>query len=213
LTERPPRQPERRDGVEPEVPPAGTRVRVTSERAGWDTSCHLLTAAVNGLVLKADGDLPPIPQGELVEVGWGDPRAWLTGSTIVREWSDLRIVVDTPMSLTAIQRRAFFRVRLQLPVQLWRLAGPQHGGPPAPRPTVTMDLSAGGMRCETSDFFKEHESLGAILEIPGGRPIPAVSSVVEQDGDSTRLQFTQVSEADRARILAYLNASKARRSR
>jgi PilZ domain len=109
--------------------------------------------------------------------------------------------------LTSVPVRRHRRHRVNIPIQMqWTL-----DGQPVVVSGFTMDASAGGVKVRLREALRPGDRMFVSLSLPRRAPVEAIAKVVREpveDRDGwfqVALQFSTVSEDDRARLAAYLN--------
>lgn len=154
--------------------------------------------------------------GEAIEVGAGTAAGWMAAPSRVQRWSSSNrmLMVDNPWALAVENRREHYRVDVAVPV--WVVvpvrSGVQilHG--------ATLNLSAGGLALRADD--------GAALPDPGrevavglglgSAQVLAVAKVLarsEAARADLRGEFTQILEADRDLVAAFVQRQGSQRTR
>ena len=171
-------------------------------------SCIVLGAPME------QGRLVPLPPGTKIRVSYYDDKATYSFDSAVIDRNMgtlLQISIDRPISIRRTQRRNFVRINTKLPVsytiisdELPEAAYSQQG--------ITLDVSGGGIRFQTSLFLPEGTVLELKIDVQGLGQILALGKVVRtissggKDANSYLIgvQFMIIGEKERDKIIRHI---------
>jgi len=145
--------------------------------------------------------------GLIVEYANPCGRVRFTGDMSTTAGQDcVRLNVDNPQLVSVVQQRAYVRVTVQLPVSIETDGGSL--------PTMTVDVSGGGMLLADHGRLIRGETVPFELELPGARPIAGTARTVRFDAEARpALEFVSIPMADRWRLVRFTLDLQRNRSR
>jgi c-di-GMP-binding flagellar brake protein YcgR len=182
---------------------------------------------------RTDAEVGQLPAGQLVRISFAHGQdkyctADVPFGEMIRR-RPLRVSVARPDRVRLVQRRAFFRMKIAVPVVVVGKVGADEADEEVEEPvgleTTTDDLGGGGLRLVTRLDMKLHERYIVRLECPPGNWIEAGAEVVRIDplgthegGDDLHLgvargvalAFVRILLREQDRIVAYLFAEQRR---
>jgi c-di-GMP-binding flagellar brake protein YcgR len=132
------------------------------------------------------GTILPIPPGDPLQVHFSRDNAhYEYECRIVERFPGPipTILISGPDgSIRRVQRRSFFRLGANVPLEIEPVS-PLPGTPPPGPPArgVTVNLSGGGLLMESPELYPEGAILDLLLELPDGEPAASVRSEVIRD--------------------------------
>jgi PilZ domain len=152
------------------------------------------------------GYIPSLGRAAALVFGGDGERVRVRGAVWrgAREGS-LRFVSGAETGLPA--RRRTPRVTAEVPVAVTAPAG---GGEPGVHRLVMCDLSLGGVGVRVGPWAPEEGAVVEVaIELPAAPPIRGTARVLRVEDGVAGLEFADVSLTDRARLAAFLIASRA----
>ncbi len=175
------------------------------------------------------GCCKPIERGEtmIVESPVPNDARYVTRASVIAS-SDETFALRLEPIWERVQQRAFVRISVHgLPVRVVRLATPPRADD---EPAVEnfddavhelMDVSAGGIRFESSDEYEPEEDVVCHFELPGSLCFVLPARIVRSPEDLTRssskpsvaVEFTRLDESNRSQLLRWVYSEQVRRHR
>jgi c-di-GMP-binding flagellar brake protein YcgR len=165
------------------------------------------------------GTILPIPPGDVLEVHFSRDGAHYEYECRILERFPgpiPTILISAPdRSIRRVQRRSFFRLGANVPLDIDPVS-PLPGTPPPGPPSrgVTVNLSGGGLLMESAELYPEGSLLDLDLELPDGEPAAGVRGEVIRDAGRASpgaratwflaIEFLEVEEAVKERITRYI---------
>jgi c-di-GMP-binding flagellar brake protein YcgR len=165
------------------------------------------------------GTILPIPPGDALQVHFSRDGAHYEYECRILERFPgpiPTILISGPdRSIRRVQRRSFFRLGANVPVDVEPVS-PLPGTPPPGPPSrgVTVNLSGGGLLMESAELYPEGSILDLDLELPDGEPAAAVRGEVIRDAGRASpgaratwflaVEFLGVEEPVKERITRYI---------
>ena len=164
-------------------------------------------------------DAATLNPGDLVQIVFGSSRGIFRMETelLYRFTRPIPVlIVKAPTEFRRIQRRRFFRLEVHLPVHFGReTLNSDPDGPELTEQGVTENLSAGGLLLVSRKAITEGQLLVIRIELPDGSlQTEAVARRVLSEGEEhyrVGLEFIDLPENDRDRIVSYLFAEQRQR--
>ncbi|MDA8233825.1 MAG: PilZ domain-containing protein [Clostridia bacterium] len=171
-------------------------------------SCIVLGAPMEG------GRPVPMPPGTKIRVNYYDDNATYTfdSSVIERNMGTLlQISIDRPTSIKRTQRRNFVRINTKLPVS-YNIINDEMSEAAIFQQGITLDISGGGIRFQTSVFLPEGTVVELKVDIQGHGQISALGKVIRtiSSGEKEKksyligVQFMIIEEKDRDKIIRHI---------
>lgn len=145
-----------------------------------------------------------LPAGAVVPLTWSEGGHLMVSTATVVGWADVgSLIVAGIGTATVVQRRAYFRVRAELPAQV--VLHPDVALPPEVIDTVTIDVGGGG--CVLDFRWGARPAAGSplavVLWLPDG-PVTAAAEVIRVDHECLRVRFRQLHTRDETRVVAFV---------
>ena len=156
-------------------------------------------------------ELVPLRVGAGIVVFFtGNNAAYTFNSQVIdREKEKVPVlVIEPPDEINRIQRRDYFRLEVQVELQ-YRLL--DEDGKPVEEDfieSVTLDISAGGIRMVVDEYIQEDTLIEIYMDIPEIKDIPVYGKVVNHYRNNTAkavgIKFTGISTGLRDEIMSWL---------
>ena len=143
-----------------------------------------------------------------LDIEWITPRGLARLPAAVRRYVNDAIpslVVDVVGQTELFQRRDYARAHAMLAVRVEPgfIEGPPVDG-------TTLDISGGGLRAKVPLALGPGEPVTIDIEMPDGKLSVGARVSRQAEVDSVAFEFTEISQADRERIIRYVFASHRR---
>ena len=136
----------------------------------------------------------------LVGIEWSVGRGLGSVEGIVAGHTDLGVpalVIELLSRPTLFQRREHARADVVLDIELW--PDPEDDEPVA---GVTLDVSGGGLRAVIPAEVETGQLVRFLVNMPDGRTVNGLARVVaRRDDDIVALEFNEIVQADRERLI------------
>lgn len=165
------------------------------------------------------GAILPIPPGEALQVHYSREDAHFEYMCKILERFPgpiPTVLISAPdASLQQVQRRSFFRLGANVPIQIDPVS-PLPGTPPPGPPSrgVSVNLSGGGLLMESPELYPEGAILDLGVEIPDGEPPAVVRAEVIRDAGRASpgaratwflaVEFLTIEEGVKDRVTRYI---------